>query len=100
MPGSEIPTSFNSARMTEIADMVKMLPSPEGGEQHNSVTIRMAEEIFKATPKTHIKRAKMIDQLTLSRKLSALARRCLVEKRPGHVGDLPEGKRSYERSSV
>jgi DNA-binding HxlR family transcriptional regulator len=100
MPGTEIATSFSSARMTEIADLIKALPETTGDEQHNSVTIKMAEEIFKATPKTHIKRAKMIDQLTLSRRLSALARRCLVEKRPGHVGPLPEGKRSYERSSA
>jgi len=100
MPGSEVPTSFSKARMTEIADLIKGLPQPSSKASHNSITLQMAEEIFSMMPKTHAKRAKMVDKTVLSRQLAELARLCREEGRPGHVGPVRQGKRSFERSSV
>lgn len=100
MPGSEIPSGFTKARMTEIADLIKILPQPKSGTEHNSITLGLAEEIFDLMPKTHAKRAKMVDKLTLSKQLAELASLCREEGRPGHCGPIRQGKRSFERSSV
>ena len=100
MPGKDVPTQIDKARLHEIADLIKELPAPSTDTDHNSITLGLAEEIFGAMPKSHAKRCRMIDQTILSKQLVELAAMCRDEGRPGHVGPVKATKRSFERKSL